>query len=331
MKPNTTLKKISDKLQISISTVSRALKNHPDISEHTKQKVKELAELMDYEPNSYAISLRTNNSKVFCIMVPQISNLFYHSFIGAVEEEARLHGYSLMILQSGNNPEIEIANLKLCRQNRVAGIFVAISNSTTDIQPFLKMAELNVPVIFFDKVPSFQACNKVCIADAAAGTLAADLFVQKKKKNILGIFGDPEMSITKKRLEAFTQKIAENGKSVQLKTKFAVNPEAARRLVHKYFSPLQKFDSIFCMSDEILTGVMKALQELKLTVPESVGVLALSNGFIPSLYHPDISYIETSGHKLGKLAYSRMTSCLSGSTFIQELIVDSVYVGGGSL
>jgi len=141
MKPNTTLKKISDKLQISISTVSRALKNHPDISEHTKQKVKELAELMDYEPNSYAISLRTNNSKVFCIMVPQISNLFYHSFIGAVEEEARLHGYSLMILQSGNDPEIEIANLKLCRQNRVAGIFVSISNSTTDIQPFLKMAD----------------------------------------------------------------------------------------------------------------------------------------------------------------------------------------------
>jgi len=331
MKPNTTLKKISDKLQISISTVSRALKNHPDISEHTKQKVKELAELMDYEPNSYAISLRTNNSKVFCIMVPQISNLFYHSFIAAVEEEARLQGYSLMILQSGNDPEIEIANLKLCRQNRVVGIFVSITNATTDIRPFLKMDELNVPVIFFDKVPNFQACNKVCIADAAAGALAADLLVQKKKKNILGIFGDPELSITKKRLEAFSKKIAENDKSVQLKTKFAVNPEAARRLVHKYFSQTQKFDSIFCMSDEILTGVMKALQELKLTSPESVGVLSLSNGFIPSLYHPEISYIETSGHKLGKLAYSRMTACLSGSTFKQELFLDSIYVGGGSL
>lgn len=331
MKPKATLKKISDKLQISISTVSRALKNHPDISEHTKQKVKELAELMDYEPNNYAISLRTNNSKVFCIMVPQISNLFYHSFISAVEEEARLYGFSLMILQSGGDPAIEIANLKICRQNRVAGIFVAIGTATKDIQPFLKMDDLDVPVIFFDKVPSFQACNKVCIADEKAGTIAADVLLRNNKKNILGIFGDPEMSITKKRLDAFSQKIAEKGKSIQLKTKHALTAEAARKIVHKCLTPLQKIDAIFCMSDEILTGVMKAVQELKLKVPESIGIIAHSNGFIPNLYSPEISYVETSGHKLGKLAYNRMSACLSGSTFIQELTVESVYIEGGSL
>ena len=99
-----TLKKISVQLNMSISTVSRALKNHPDISENTKRKVKELAALMEYEPNSYAVNLRTNKSKVLGLIVPAISNMFNESFISAVENEARNSGSSLLILQSGDDP-----------------------------------------------------------------------------------------------------------------------------------------------------------------------------------------------------------------------------------
>ena len=331
MKPKATLKKISDTLQISISTVSRALKDHPDISDNTKQKVMELAELMEYEPNTYAINLRTNTSKVFSIMVPAISNLFYHSFISAVEEEARLHGYSLMVLQSGDSPVIEIANLKLCRQNRVAGIFVSVTSATNSIQPFLKMNEIDVPVIFFDKVPDFEACNKVCVADTAAATIAATTLIHKRKKNILAIFGNPKMSITKKRLEAFTKTIKVKSKTIKSKTEFATTPEEARRSIHKNFKYAKTYDAIFCMSDEILTGVMKAVQQLNLKIPKDVSVIAISNGFIPQLYYPEISYVETSGYKLGKLAYTRMMACVAGSTFAQELIVESVFIEGGSL
>ena len=97
------------------------------------------------------------------------------------------------------------------------------------------------------------------------------------------------------------------------------------------FSKGKKFDAIFCMSDEILTGVMKAIQQLKLTIPKDVSIIAISNGFIPSLYHPEISYVETSGYKLGKLAYTRMMACLAGSSFLQELTVESIYIEGGSL
>jgi LacI family transcriptional regulator len=95
-----TLKKLSEVLGISISTVSRALKDHPDISENTKTKVKELATAMEYEPNNYAVQLRTRQSNVLGIMVPTIDNFFYDSFIAAVEEDARVFGYSVMIMQS---------------------------------------------------------------------------------------------------------------------------------------------------------------------------------------------------------------------------------------
>ena len=102
---NTTLKLLAQQLQLSISTVSRALKDHPDISAATKAKVHALANSLDYEPNAYAIQLRTQSSKIFGVIVPAISNLFYDSFISAVEEESRKHDYALMIMQSSNQAE----------------------------------------------------------------------------------------------------------------------------------------------------------------------------------------------------------------------------------
>ena len=121
-----TLKKISAQLNLSISTVSRALKNHPDISENTKRKVKELALLMEYEPNSYAVNLRTNKSRVLGLIVPVIANMFYDSVIAAVEQDARKQGYTVIILQSGNDPLQESENLKICKLNRVDGVLISL-------------------------------------------------------------------------------------------------------------------------------------------------------------------------------------------------------------
>ena len=331
MSSNTTLKKISQILDISISTVSRALKNHPDISEGTKKKVMELASTLEYEPNTYAIQLRTNNSKAFGLIVPSLSNFFYDSFIASVEEECRNIGYTLLILQSGDDPAIEVTNLKLCKQNRVSGIFACITPTTTDIVPFLKVQESNIPVIFFDKVPSFEACNKVCLADAAAAKLAAETIIQKKKKKVLALFGDTHLSITQKRLQSFTDTFNREWVEEKPITCFTLTTEEAHNTSLHYLKSTQKPDVIFCMSDEILIGTMKAIQQLGLHIPGDISVIALSTGFFPGLYHPEITYVETSGYKLGKLAITRMMGCLSGSTFIQELTLESILVEGGSL
>ena len=130
-------------LNLSISTVSRALKNHPDISVDTKIKVKELAAIVDYEPNTYAINLRTNSSKEFGVIIPAISNDFYQSFISSLEEEARLYGNTLIIMQSGEDPVIELENLKRCKQNRMAGVFVSITTKTVDILNFCQCGSVS--------------------------------------------------------------------------------------------------------------------------------------------------------------------------------------------
>lgn len=325
---NTTLKKISEVLGVSISTVSRALKNHPDISEKTKAKVIELAQTLDYEPNANAIHLRTNNSNLFGLVVPTISNYFYDAFIAAIEEDSRQQGYSLIILQSGDDPVIEANNLKICRQNRVSGVFACITPATKDMQPFQKIFAMGIPVVFFDKVPDLANCHRVCVADTAAAALAANALNNTAVKHVLAIFGNPTMSISKKRLQAFSGALQPE---TQCTIGYAYNSEEAIEITAKHLTASKKPDAVFCMSDEILTGAMKAIQIAAWLIPKQIKVIAISNGFFPNLYHPTITYVETSGYRLGKLAFSKMMTCLSGDTNTAELSLPCTLVEGGSL
>jgi len=326
-----TLKKLADVLNLSISTVSRSLKNHPDVSDETKRKVNELAALLEYEPNTYAINLRTNNSKEFGIIVPGIANDFYQSFIGSIEKEARLNGYSLIILQSGDDPAVELESLRRCKQHRMAGVFVSITSKTTDISNFLKLSEQHIPVIFFDIVPPYEACNKVCIDDTMAATMAAEALIARQKKKILAIFGKAQLSITQKRLQAFQSMFSKYGSGTELNICFADSTGDAFGKVMDHLHTPGNTDAVFCMSDEILIGAMRALQTLGLRTPDDIGILAISEGFIPTFYYPQVTYVETSGSKLAKVAFLRMLACLAGSTYAQELKIESVLVEGGSL
>lgn len=330
MSQSTTLKSISSLLNISVSTVSRALKNHPDISEKTKKKVQELAAMMDYEPNAHAISLRTNTSKLLGLIVPALSNYFYTSFLTALEEESRKKGYTLITFQSGDDTDIELENLKLCRINHIAGLFIAISPQTKDFEPFARMEKNGVPVIFVDKVPETESCNKVRMADEESAALAAEAVVKSKRKKILALFGNKDFSITKKRWQSFSDYIRKYAPDAELTSVFVNSTNEAETEAEKNLKK-KDTDVVFCMSDEILAGMMKAVRTLKVVVPKKVAVIAISNGFIPQLFDPEITYIETSGMELGKLAFNRLMNFYSGQTTAQELIVPCRYVKGNSI
>lgn len=326
---NTTLKKISEILGISVSTVSRALKHHPDISVKTREKVIELARTLDYEPNANAVQLRTKNSKLLGLMVPTISNYFYETFIAAVEEDARKNGYAVMILQSGNDPLIESENLKLFRQNRVSGVFVCLSSNTKDLSSFEKMFDLEIPVLFFDNVPQESGLHKICLADEKSAQLAAELILQHPYQSILAIFGNPALSFTKKR-EAALKNAFQAHPHISLLIEHANSSEEAKLVCHKMLNKHLP-DIIFCMSDEVLIGVLKTIQEKGLRYPDNIALLTISNGTIPRLFHPQITYIETSGEKLGKAAFAQMLNCMQTKNEPAELLVDAVLVSGGSL
>jgi LacI family transcriptional regulator len=331
MQQNSTLKKLSEILNLSISTVSRALKDHPDISEKTKKKVRELAEALDYEPNSYAVQLRTNTSKVIGILLPSITNFFYDSFIAAVEIKARALGYSVVIMQSGDNVDIESANLKLLKQNRISGVFVALTIDTKNIDAFLKLSDNNIPVVFFDRVPEDGNCNKICFADRDAAHMAAELLIKKQKKHVLALFGHPNLTITQRRESSFRETYRERSPQTELDIQFPENSAPAKIVTLAALNKKDRPDAIFCMGDLILIGVMEAIHEKGIKVPQEISIIGISNGFIPNMYDPKITYVETSGYKLGLLSFDRMLACINDKHDIKEVWVEPLLVEGKSL
>ncbi len=327
-----TLKRIAGVLNLSISTVSRALKNHADISAETKRRVHELAETLDYEPNINAVSLRSKKNMLLGLILPSVSGFFYDSFISAVEEECSLNGYMLIVLQTSNDAQKEINSLKICRQNRMSGVFVCLSAQTSSMSAFDKFREAEIPLVFFDKVPDDNKYNKVCTDDEESAKLAAELILSKNKKNILAIFGDENLSITKIRFKAF-QKIVALQKEVIIHNEFCSSSKNAREVSQKYFHSKIKIkpDAVFCMSDEILIGVMKTLQLHQIKIPENTSILTMSDGFLPKIYTPEITYIETSGYKLGKLAFTKMLNCVNGINDVNEVFTRSILVDGKTL
>jgi LacI family transcriptional regulator len=326
-----TLKKLSQTLGISISTVSRALKDHPDISDTTKKRVQELAAAMEYEPNSYAVQLRTQQSNVLGILVPSIDNFFYDSFIAAVEDEARQYGYSVLIMQSRDMASIEISNLQFFRKNSVMGLFAAISIETEDMSSFRKMEELEIPVVFFDRVPNERGFCSVCLADETAGRIAAAAIIEKKKKNVLALFGHPHLSISKIRRDSFLKEFKTHAPKAKVTVHYPESPGPSKKLVMEAMASTHPPDVIFCMGDLILIGVMRALYDLKLNIPEDVAVIGISNGFIPTMFNPIITYVETSGFKLGKLAFAQMYARLQHQPVSEVVYVESMLVKGASL
>jgi LacI family transcriptional regulator len=325
-----TLKKLSEVLGISISTVSRALKDHPDISVATKNKVKELAKAMEYEPNAYAVQLRTRRSNVLGVLVPSITNMFYDSFIAAVEEDARANGYSVLIMQSGDSAVTEAECLQVFRKNMVMGLFAAVTVETDDMAQFDKTELMDVPVVFIDCVPDGDKYTKVSMADADAARIAAETIIQHKKKKVLAMLGHPHLSLTRLREDAFVNTFKEKAPSTKLIIHHPDTTAPAYTIAMQELQA-QKPDVVFCMGDLILMGVMKAIHELNFKIPQDVAVIGISNGFIPSLYSPQITYVETSGYKLGKLAFEQMMRCLKQETVSENVCVPSLLVNGGSL
>ena len=331
MKTATTLYELAKRLNLSTATVSRALKNHPNIAPETKKRVLQLAKELDYEPNAYAVSLRTSSSKELGIIVPSLTGFFYDSFITAVERLCKKEGYSLLIFVSGDNSEAELSSLKVCKQRKVDGIFISLSTNTTDLDYFEKLNTQGIPVIFVDRVPKENIGYKICFEDEKAAKISADHLVDKGKKKILALFGDNHLSITRQRLKAFMQAFEARGTLDRIHVHHALGVQESSEIVRNILSKDKGYDAIFCMTDEILIGAMKTLQVLGMKTPGDIGIMCMSNGFFPSLYYPEITYVETSGKKLGETALNHMFGILKKEKSENEVKLKSILMEGGSV
>jgi LacI family transcriptional regulator len=193
------------------------------------------------------------------------------------------------------------------------------------------MIEQDMPIVFFDIVPKSNAFTKVRMADERCGVLAAKNIIKRNAKKVLAIFGDPALSISQIRKTSFQNLMMDLSPKTNVKYINATSSIEAEEIFKKNYNKTAKLDTVFCMTDEILIGVMRAIQELQIKVPTEMGVISISNGFIPNLYFPVISYVETSGFQLGKLAFTQMMANLQTGKPVDELTVEAKLIEGGSM
>lgn len=296
-----TIKDIAQAAGVSVSTVSRALHNHPDIGDNVKQKVKELAQLLNYFPNAQAVNFRQNRSFLLGLVVPEIHMFFFPSIIRGAVATAEAHGYRLMILPSQESAAKEKEMLRRCIDNRVEGILLALSQETTEIDHLSQAQNMGIPVVLFDKTQNRQGFDRIVINDKAAAFECTEHLKKLNCQNILGVFGDSRMGISQNRVQGFLEAcLTFEQKHHYLYTR---NLQEVEQLVLRH---LEQFgaDGIFAMSDEALVGTTIALRKSGIKFPEQCQIVAISDGTIPRLFNPPIPHIQHSGFEVGKVAAS---------------------------
>ncbi len=302
-KTNITIDDIAKLLGVSKSTVSRALKNHPDISTKTITAVQELAKSLNYVPNFIASSLRSGKSRLIGLMIPQISYFFFPSVIKAIEMTIHRKGYNLMIMNSDDSYEREVENIEVLISNNVEGILASVARTTTNYDHFQRIKKMGIPMVFFDRVIEDFDADKVLVDDFEGSYRAVKHLIDLGKKRIAIFIGNRNLLISKNRLlgykkALFEYKIMED-ESLILSCE---SPEASELAMDELIHSGKLPDSIFAISDLTLSGIMKSLVKNKIKIPEQIAVIGFSEEPLSSMYNPSLSRIKPMGFEMGNIA-----------------------------
>ena len=310
-----TIKDIAKILGISASTVSRALKDHPDISFETKKKVKELAEELKYKPNAIALSLQSNKSHIIGIIVPQIVHHFFSTVISGIEEYAGDKAYNIIITQSNESPEKEISNCQTLLSGRVDGIIISRTKDTENFDHFRNVLNTGTPIVFFDRTCHGINTDKVVIDDYKAAYEATEYLIKTGCKNLLHFSGPENLKISSKRMWGFADALKKNNfpfnENLIIK---ADSFDEGRKMIFKLYKENKLPDGLFTVNDMTAAGAMSALNELKIKIPEEVSVFGFTNGIISQITSPSLSTVEQNGHLMGYTAAEILINKIDNET-----------------
>lgn len=305
---DTKLIDIAFALGISVTTVSKALKGYSDVSQSTRAKVMEMADKMNYMPNSVAVNLRTNETKTIGVIIPATVHHFFSSVLNGILEEAEKRGYLVIILQSSEKYELEKKQVALLLQKRVDGILMSLSNETDDFSHINDAIRKNTPVVLFDKIAKRVDCSKVVINDMKAAYDAVTYLIEKGFKKIAHFRGSyvPQNSIDrflgyKKALEDHNIKYDPSLVYVcDHNTDFEDGYENAEKLMADH----KDVDAVFAVTDLVAIGIIKYFNDKKIKTPEQVAVFGFSNWFMSTVISPKLTTIDQPGYDIGYRAAS---------------------------
>lgn len=300
------LKQFAKELNLSISAVSKALRDSHEISEKTKLAVLAKAKELNYQVNPFASSLRKQKSKTVAVVIPEIDNNFFALAIKGVEMIAQEKGYHVLIYLTHEDVQKEIAVTKLLQNGRVDGVMISVSSQTKDIAHLQSVKDNGIPLVFFDRVAEKITAPKITTDDYDSGVKATEHLIENGCKRIAFLSMSDNLSISNKRLAGYKDTFKK--KKLKLNDKLIIrlsqDKEQNKKQLHKLLSKKTRPDGIFASVEKLALTCYEVCNELNLKIPEDIKVIGFSNLRTASLLSPSLSTITQPAYEIGQEAAS---------------------------
>jgi LacI family transcriptional regulator len=296
-----TLKDIAKHTGLSMPTISRALADHPDISAATKDRVREIAQSLNYIPNYRARYLRAKHSRLIALIVPEMNTFFVPAMIAGINRVVQQNDYSLIVFQSDNSIVQERRLVEYCTHLSADGVLIVLSSETSDLAHLETLRDCGIPVVLLDKTIDTTRHSTVTIDDQEAGREAAAYLIDHGHTRCLGIFGDQRQRISSLRLKGFRRGHADAG--VPLAETQIIRVTLVDELptqLDKALAEHPDVSAIFTMTDELLVHTHHQLMRRGMRIPEQISLLAISDGQAPNFLYPNVTHLRHSGEEVGE-------------------------------
>ena len=295
---------VARELQISVSTVSRALNDHSSISDATKKRVWKMAKQLNYQPNHLAVGLRKGRSNLLGVIVPHIDGHFFTMVVKGIETVATKAGLNVMICQSNEDVTHERQNIETLINAQVDGILVSLSRTTHDFKHFDKVRRRDIPLVFFDRILDGLDVNAVVIDDRAGGYQSTRHLLAQGRRRVAHLGGPQHLNIYKDRYQGYLDALREAAVPFDENLVYIsdMRLEDGARAVDKLLRLPQPPDALFSASDLSAVGAMQALKARGRRVPEDVAVTGFSNEMFSSFTEPMLTTIDQRCEQMGQSA-----------------------------
>ncbi|CAM4113332.1 LacI family DNA-binding transcriptional regulator [Zobellia roscoffensis] len=321
MKRKITLKQIARELEVSISTVSKALKDSDEISTDTKQKVKAFAKLYNYRPNNIALSLKNRRTKNIGVVIPDIVHHFFTTVFRGIEKYANQHGYNVVVCVSDESYEKEVFNMELLANGSIDGFIMSVSAETQQKNNFSHLKEVmeqGIPLVLFDRVIDEIECDKVVMNDEEIAYEATAKMLAEGKKKIALVTTESYFNVSEKRAEGYKKALLDHNIAYDEKLTLVLPFKGIEETYIETFVENESFDGVLCVNEIFAVLFMGAVQKKGLKIPEDVSVIGFTDGLLSRYSTPALTTIAQHGDKMGQIAAKMLIEKLENEIGFHE-------------
>lgn len=310
MKRKITLKQIARELDVSISTVSKALSNSKEISEDTTQKIQAFAKLYNYKPNNIALSLKNRKTKTIGILIPEIVHHFFSTVIRGIELVANRRGYNVIVGLSNESFTKEIINMEMLANGSIDGFILSISKETLlkqDYHHFNATINQGMPIVMFDRVVNEVDCDKVIVDDFNGSVKAVKKLIENDCKHIALITTMDYVSVGRLRTQGYIEALETNkmiaDPNLILKIDDGLDENHLEDLeleIEQFFKMNGNIDGVFAVNELYAVTAMKVAKKLGLSIPDDVQVIGFTDGVLSKHATPSLTTVSQHGQKIGE-------------------------------